>query len=38
MRSQSALMVGSEPDCSSPTSASIIAARMAREGLVCVSE
>ena len=38
MRSQSSLVVGSAPDCSSPTSASIIASFMARDGLVWVSE
>ena len=38
IRSHNALMVGSEPDWSSPTSASIIASFIAREGLVCVSE
>src|SRR5579875_1594483 len=38
MRSHSALMVGSSPCCSSPTSASIIAAFMAGLGRVWVSE
>ena len=38
VRSHSAQTVGSEPICSSPTSASIIASFMARDGLVCVSE
>ncbi len=38
MRSHSALTVGSSPCCSSPTSASIIAAFMAAPGRVCVSE
>src|ERR1700733_891555 len=38
LRSHSAHTVGSEPNCSSPTSASIIASFMARVGLVCVSE
>ena len=38
MRPQRALMVGSSPLCSSPTSASIMAARMAGVGLVWVSE
>ena len=38
MRSQSAWTVGSSPCCSSPTSASIIAAFMAGVGRVWVSE
>ena len=38
MRSHSSLIVGSRPPCSSPTSASIIAAFIAGVGRVCVSE
>ena len=37
-RSHRAFTVGSEPSWSSPTSAAIMASRMARVGLVCVSE
>ena len=37
-RSQSALTVGSRNDCSSPTSASAMARRIAGVGRVCVSE
>jgi len=38
IRSVSAHTVGSSPCCSSPTSAAIIAAFMAADGFVCVSE
>ena len=38
LRSHSAQTLGSEPDCSSPTSASSIACFIARVGLVWVSE
>ena len=38
MRSHSSCTVGSSPCCSSPTGARVIAASMAGEGLVCVSE
>ena len=37
-RSSRAMTVGSSRRCSSPTSASAIAARIAGDGLVCVSE
>src|SRR5690242_5347516 len=38
LRSHSSQIVGSEPICSSPTSASIIASFIPRDGLVCVSD